>query len=127
MSIAVHACLQAATPFPGTTTAWTSFKKSSVLPVQVDEAMTTRPVLRSTAITDQVANAEFCRTNKNGRRWSNFRMTPLSTLAELNGAIRNNTIGDPLSKSGSNRVGPGVGRRRLRGLRLIFPSDIFQR
>ena len=40
--------------------------------------MTTRPVPRSTAITDQVANAEFRRANKNVRRRSTLRMSPLS-------------------------------------------------
>src|SRR5579863_4502906 len=58
---------QAATPLPGTTTAWTSFKKSSVLPVQVEEEMTTRPVARSTATTDQVAKAEGVRQRARNR------------------------------------------------------------
>src|SRR5579884_1953286 len=58
---------QAATPLPGTTTACTSLRKSSVLPVQVDEEITTRPVLRSTAMTDQVANAELSHANNSPR------------------------------------------------------------
>src|SRR5215468_10325150 len=47
----------AATPFPGTTTAWTPRRNMSSRSTQVADAMTTRPVLKSTAITDHVANA----------------------------------------------------------------------
>src|SRR6266852_6776647 len=48
---------QAATPLPGTTTAWTPIRNWSSRSTQVAEAMTTRPVLLSTAMTDHVANA----------------------------------------------------------------------
>src|SRR5262245_12015345 len=47
----------AATPFPGTTTACTPMRNWSSRSTHVAEAMTTRPVLRATAITDQVASA----------------------------------------------------------------------
>src|SRR4029077_709002 len=47
----------AATPLPGTTTAWTPIRNWSSRSTQVADAITTRPVLRSTAITDQVADA----------------------------------------------------------------------
>src|ERR1700730_11784042 len=48
---------QAATPLPGTTTAWTPIRNWSSRSTQVADAMTTRPVLLSTAMTDHVANA----------------------------------------------------------------------
>ena len=48
---------QAATPLPGTTTACTPIRNASLLLTQVADAMTTRPVLMSTAMTDQVAKA----------------------------------------------------------------------
>jgi len=51
------AAWQAATPLPGTTTAWTPFRNSSFWSTQVADAMTTRPVPGSAAMTDQVANA----------------------------------------------------------------------
>src|ERR1051325_8006977 len=51
------AAWHAATPLPGTTTACTPFRKSSSPLTHVAEAITTRPVARSTATTDQVANA----------------------------------------------------------------------
>src|SRR4051794_36442219 len=47
----------AATPRPGTTTACTPIRNWSSRSTQVADAMTTRPVLRSAAITDHVANA----------------------------------------------------------------------
>src|SRR3979409_2808825 len=48
---------QAATPFPGTPTAWTPIRNWSSRSTQGADAMTTRPVLLSTAMTDHVANA----------------------------------------------------------------------
>ena len=61
-------------PPPGTTTAAPYVKRLSSPSTQVAEAVTTRPVLRSTARIDQVANADVWKQNHRAASNKNRRM-----------------------------------------------------
>jgi hypothetical protein len=68
---------------PGTTTDCTSFRKSSLAPVQVEDAITTRAVPRSTAITDQVANDDVSKADNHDRRKTVLRTFTFSVCATV--------------------------------------------
>src|SRR5438046_6904759 len=71
---------------PGTTTACTPFRKSSSAGTHVADAITTRPVDRSTAMTDHVADAdvETTSTNTIARNAARIRRSPSARGHERN-------------------------------------------
>ena len=120
----IHAACAAATPLPGTTMAWMSrrsFAGNPSIPAcvtHVADAMTTVPVLRSTAVMDHVAKADDAYSNTRAARLRT-RFIPEAPSSELyrpgmrvlNGAAgcdKLRDLGSPPINQGGGRVGDYV-------------------
>ena len=81
MGGAVHACLAGGDALTGHNHGLDVLQKIVSVPVHVEDAMTTRPVARSTAITDHVAKTGSSQTKKTDNSRMAFRMAFSKDLA----------------------------------------------